>query len=250
MYGCTSVAINMHSPRIQAQCCGSLFRSTTILNLYSIILPTSFRTLRGTSLRESLPMEHFGVGGASLKHLWGSKAGAGRQGSYSFRQDASQRLWSRPFDSRNSKHHWLVLITFCFMSFAIIRSRGSVQSPSPLSAAQYDLVALERRASNSTALVDFEVSPPVTIPSTACQVTLMEYSFSNSYGHPFVGKCSLFCSYPLVNSQQQSNGVRLSSTLCAHTMNATRTLSPRRRSDPATNTRELVIGRRDICGSF
>lgn len=35
-----------------------------------------------------------------------------------------------------------------------------------------------------------EVDTPVKIPDTSCQVKLMEYSFANSYGRPFVGPYS------------------------------------------------------------
>ena len=38
----------------------------------------------------------------------------------------------------------------------------------------------------------FQVSTPITIPvSATCQGTLMEYSFANSYGKPFIGKSDL-----------------------------------------------------------
>ena len=42
----------------------------------------------------------------------------------------------------------------------------------------------------ATSLQDvFQVYTPVDVPASAnCEVTLMQYSFANSYGHPFVGK--------------------------------------------------------------
>ena len=46
---------------------------------------------------------------------------------------------------------------------------------------------------NGTVMRDFEVDPSVQVPSgvSSCQQTLMEFSFANSYGKPFVGKWQL-----------------------------------------------------------
>lgn len=152
-------------------------------------------------------MDHQGRRGTSpmkSQHFWESDKVARRQESgHSFWQGTSQGERRRSLDFSNSTLHWFGLTTFIFMTIIVVLARGYVRNTSPLpqTAAQHAITELDRRASNSTPLVDFEVSPPVDVPSTNCQVTLIEYSFGNSYGQPFVGKCDAFppptCSYSM-----------------------------------------------------
>jgi Peptide N-acetyl-beta-D-glucosaminyl asparaginase amidase A len=84
---------------------------------------------------------------------------------------------------------FLALTTIFLLSacFGIAR-----ESSLPVQSLNIDVKSTKiyRRAIATTMMDVFEVSAPVTVPADAqkCETTLMTYSFSNSYGKPFVGQ--------------------------------------------------------------
>jgi len=109
---------------------------------------------------------------------------------HSYHLEEVQSTLDRSLVFGKNKLRWLAIATFCLICFAVFFTQGHFRTSSQLSVTGLGVTHHRRQADSSTALEDFEVSTPVNAPSTACQVTLMEYSFRNSYGHPFVGKSS------------------------------------------------------------
>jgi hypothetical protein len=111
-----------------------------------------------------------------------------QEGMHSFLPEQFRRELDCSMVLRTSKLRWLAIATFCFISFAVFFSQHHSRTSSQLPVTDLAVADRRRRAESSTPLENFEVSPPVNVPSTDCQVTLMKHSFDNSYGHPFVGK--------------------------------------------------------------
>jgi len=108
---------------------------------------------------------------------------------YSCSQDEFPREWIKALDLSNRKLCSLVLTTLCFLFFAVVSTQGPILPPALAFIARTRAADLDHHASNSTPLADFQVSPPINVPSDAdCKVTIMEHSFGNSYGAPFVGE--------------------------------------------------------------
>lgn len=202
---------------------------TITSNLPSVPLDTLASPFEMESgVRTVIVMNHLGRVGASpmvkSQHFRESHTVTRRQGSrYTFQENAFRGRRTRFLDFRNTNLHWLGLTAFIFMTFIVIINKAYVRSLPPVTAPHYAIAELDRRASNSTPLVDFEVSPPVDISSTNCQVTLMEYSFGNSYGHPFVGKCHSFPSFRIFTFQERANHALLN---WQHSLPLKRILNP------------------------
>ena len=111
-----------------------------------------------------------------------------QEGIHSFHPEEFRRELDCPMVFTASKLRWLAITTFCFICFAVFFTQHHSRTSSQLSVTDLAVSDRHRRAESSTPLENFEVSAPVNVPSTDCQVTLMKYSFGNSYGHPFVGK--------------------------------------------------------------
>jgi hypothetical protein len=91
-----------------------------------------------------------------------------------------------------SLHLWIlvVFILEC-LSYRASAFGGDKTNAIILPFPSSDSSLVGRPISNASQLECLEVVPPVIVPPAAarpCSQTLMQYSFQNSYGKPFVGK--------------------------------------------------------------
>jgi len=182
---------------------------------------------RGSRASSRLKSQHFCEFKGDLRR---------QDGTHSLPQEEFLRELGCSMGFRASKLRWLAITTFCFICFAIFFTQHHSRTSSQLSVTDLAVSDRRRHANGSTPLENFEVSAPVNVPSTDCQVILMKYSFSNSYGHPFVGK-SGDVSHPhrhhLVKARSPAMGFLLDllalsqqSALEIHKMSATLSVAP------------------------
>jgi hypothetical protein len=85
----------------------------------------------------------------------------------------------------------LILAMFCNVSLAVKRVRRDLIIPPQLSAGPSPVIHKRADTAPPPVMDCFQVSPVVKVPASAtsqCQQTLMVYSFTSSYGKPFVGE--------------------------------------------------------------
>jgi hypothetical protein len=111
---------------------------------------------------------------------------------YNHECDGHQVLaWGLPHWSHFKKQHFPIL---CLILMTISQSTFASRAIPSRSTGQIQDFA-NRAVDNSSLLECLQVAPPISLPASGCEQSLMVHTFAYSYEQPFVGesKLSLLC---------------------------------------------------------